>query len=156
MKHLYWCSLLLLTALPALACSYDGQFNNPFNQAYNGSLRVALATNQAITNQKFIAAKPLTGPAGLQRAQWLLKQVIPQLNSLFPQPIDVLLIDKKLWAQVRIEQEKPALTLHTASATGEYPVVLMSEATLIALSKKQITLGQASELGILTLQPASQ
>lgn len=50
----------------------------------------------------------------------------------------------------------PTLTLHTPSASGEYPVILMSETTLVALAKKQSTLAQASQLGILTLQPAIQ
>ncbi len=50
----------------------------------------------------------------------------------------------------------PTLTLHTPSASGEYPVILMSETTLVALAKKQLTLTQASQLGILTLQPAIQ
>ncbi|MCG6414401.1 hypothetical protein K6U63_12170, partial [Vibrio fluvialis] len=57
-----------LSASPlSWACSYDGQFSNPFAESYPGALDVAMATQDALNTQTISVPTKLEGEKGLRR-----------------------------------------------------------------------------------------
>ncbi|MDO6525067.1 hypothetical protein Q4519_05150 [Motilimonas sp. 1_MG-2023] len=142
--------LMALTASPlSMACSYDGLFDNPFTESYQGSFALALATQAAIKQQKLPLPGPIDNKAGLNRVTWWLKQVKPALAAQYGQNLDVLIIDKKLWSQIRTKDNALQIEIHTEPNTAQSPTILLTEASLGALAQADLTLEQAQQLGVL-------
>ncbi|MCG6401183.1 hypothetical protein [Vibrio fluvialis] len=68
-----------LSASPlSWACSYDGQFSNPFAESYPGALDVAMATQDALNTQTISVPTKLEGEKGLRRVTWWLHLLVSQ------------------------------------------------------------------------------
>ncbi|MGL4828795.1 MAG: hypothetical protein ACRCXG_05800, partial [Vibrio sp.] len=129
---------------PTLACSYDGQFNNPFAESYPNSLDVALATREAIVSKKINQPKRLSGVQGFSRAQWWLNL----LNRKWPAELGeinyIYLVDTQLWSQ----RQSGQLKIHVPAPEGAQKVLLLSEAALAALVGNDITFEEADLMKI--------
>ncbi|WP_434339890.1 hypothetical protein [Motilimonas cestriensis] len=142
--------LMALTASPlSTACTYDGLFNNPFTESYQGSFAVALATQAAIKQQKLQLPATIDNNAGLNRMTWWLKLVKPALAAQYGPNLDVLVIDKKLWSQIRTKDNALQIEIHTEPNTAQSPTILLTEASLNALAQADLTLEHAQQLGVL-------
>lgn len=130
---------------PVLACSYDGQFNNPFAESYPGSLDVALATREAIISKKINRPQKLSGVQGLARAQWWLNL----LHRKWPAELDevsyIYLVDSQLWSQ----RQSGQLKIHVPAPDDTQSVLLLSEAALAALIGNEINFEQANAMKII-------
>ncbi|WP_337917036.1 hypothetical protein [Vibrio cholerae] len=130
---------------PVLACSYDGQFNNPFAESYPGSLDVALATREAIISKKINRPQKLSGVQGFARAQWWLSL----LNRKWPAELDeisyIYLVDSQLWSQRQSGQFK----IHVPAPDETQRVLLLSETALAALVENEISFEQANAMKII-------
>lgn len=149
MKSLYVIGATLLSSLSfySQACSYDGQFNNPFAESYPGSIDVAIATYDALDSQRFSAVSPLTGTPGLQRASWWLKLMADRHSAQLESVSYIYLVDSHLWSKLETDQ---SIKVHLAPSDAKpTSVLLLSEAALNALIQKQMDFAQALELGVI-------
>ncbi|KJY81789.1 hypothetical protein TW81_15645 [Vibrio galatheae] len=139
-------ALFFITFGPTLswACSYDGQFNNPFTESYPGSLGVAISTQQAIRSQAIERPDSLLGPSGLRRASWWLK-VLVDLSPDIPEETYIYLVDSQLWS---LHQGGSQIAIHVDAPTSSEKILLISEAALHNVVSKHITLDTALKLGI--------
>ncbi|MFM2587584.1 hypothetical protein [Vibrio sp. TBV020] len=126
------------------ACSYDGQFNNPFSESYPGSLDVAIATQQAIKSQTIAAPQRLEGGQGLRRASWWLNLMV-ESNPNLPSGTYIYLVDSQLWSQYQPDKR---LAVHVSAPESTANVLLISEAALGSVISDKITLDKAEELGL--------
>lgn len=149
----YWALMFCLSAGPsgsALACGYDGQTNNPFVQAYPGSLTLAMNTQRAIQDGTLVSLPVLSGQAGLGRVTvwlWQLRSKLAQAQ--LPDSFSLYLIDSALWTRFEAAGGKVLVQSHRIPGDGE-PVLLTSEATLAALLRGDISLAQARQQGLLS------
>lgn len=147
-----WAVIGCLSAGPggsALACGYDGQYSNPFVQAYPGSLTLALHTQAAIQEGKLLTLPALSGQAGLGRVTVWLWQLRSKLDQAqLPESFSVYLIDSALWTRFEAASGKVLLQSHRVPADGE-PVLLTSETALAAMLRGELSLAKASQLGLL-------
>lgn len=136
-------------SLPLHACSYDGQFNNPFKESFPGALDIAIATQNAVTEMQLSSLKPLEGAQGLRRASWWLTVMAKQNATALESVSYIYLVDSHLWSKVADGQK---VEVHTSPTEGSEmrnaQVLLLSEAALQALVKEQVDLKQALELGV--------
>lgn len=142
-----WVLLILVslaTSLPARACSYEGQFNNPFTESFPGSLDVAIATQQAIEDG-LTPAPSLQGQQGLRQASWWLKLLAKQWKSELGSETFVYLVDSHLWSEYKADY---GMTVHTQAANTDQKVLLISEAALYHLVAKELSFTRAQQLGI--------
>ncbi|MBV1841298.1 hypothetical protein [Photobacterium ganghwense] len=137
---------LLSGAGQTLACSYDGQMNNPFTQSYPGSLNIALATRAAIENGTLTPPESLRGQPGLRRASWWLNLLARELSEHYSADIYVYLVDSHLWSRVSPDLRHPQI--HSDPAPTGSQVLLLSEATLYELVNNRLSLSQAVDIGI--------
>ncbi|TFH90433.1 hypothetical protein [Vibrio ouci] len=143
---------LLVAAFSAMAspiswaCSYDGQFTNPFSESYPGSLDVAIATQQAIRGQLIEAPQRLKGGQGLRRASWWLNLMVER-NPNLPSGTYIYLVDSQLWSQYQPDQR---LAIHVDAPNSAENVLLISEAALSSVISEKITLNKARDLGVVT------
>ncbi|WP_159651053.1 hypothetical protein [Vibrio atypicus] len=148
MKQLYPMVAIGLSSLTmaAHACTYDGQFRNPFSESYPGALDVAIATYEALDNHEIKTISTLEGTQGLRRASWWL-QVLTEKHSNKIKPVSyVYLIDSHLWSQI---DEEKRIAVHSAPVSdASHSVILLSEAALSALIHEQVSFEQAIDLGI--------
>ncbi|ELR67884.1 hypothetical protein C942_00192 [Photobacterium marinum] len=144
-------TLLLSTALItstsplSWACSYDGQFNNPFSESYPGSLDIAIATQQAIRAQSIERPQSLEGQKGLRRASWWLNLMVGLYPEL-PSDTYIYLVDSKLWSKYQSDKK---LSVHVDAPDAGAQILLISEAALHNLVIKKITFNTAIELGLI-------
>ncbi|MFB9134082.1 hypothetical protein ACFSJQ_06950 [Vibrio olivae] len=138
--------LSLLIASPASwACSYDGQFSNPFAESYPGALDVAIATQQAVKNDVIMPTKVLTGTNGLRRVTWWLK-VWGDSSPPIPSNSYIYLVDSQLWAQYK---QGKAIAVHVAPPKGGVTVVQLTETTLHSLISETLTFEHALDIGLI-------
>lgn len=143
-------SFWLLTALTtsaspfSWACSYDGQFSNPFTESYPGSLDIAIATQEAIKQQQVQRPDSLTGTPGLQRASWWLNLMVKQYPNLSPNSY-IYLVDSQLWSKYEASGK---LSIHVNPPDDGAHVLLVSEAALYNLVNHKLPLETAIELGV--------
>lgn len=148
MKSLYLLGAALVSGLGfnAQACSYDGQFNNPFAESYPGSIDVAIATYDALDTQQFSPVPPLAGSPGLRRASWWLKLMAERHTEQLESVQYIYLVDSHLWSKIDTDR---SIKVHLApSGTQAASVLLLSEAALNALIQNQMNFVQAVELGV--------
>ena len=137
-------ALMLASPQSSWACSYDGQFSNPFSESYPGSLDVAISTQEAIRSQSIEQPESLVGVNGLRRASWWLNVMV----ELYPQLLTgtyIYLVDSQLWSH---HQTNNRLAIHVATPSSDSEILLISEAALHNLVNESITLNTALELGI--------
>ncbi|MCG7587564.1 hypothetical protein [Photobacterium sp. OFAV2-7] len=151
MKPLHWLMLLSLASLGASfsvrACSYDGQFNNPFTESFPGSLDVAIATQEALELKQLETIDELKGQQGLRRASWWLKLLVKQHNSELKSVAYIYLVDSHLWSRMTIDS---SVDIHSSpTSLDQKSVLLLSEATLSALVQNKVDFKSAIELGIM-------
>ncbi|MDE1351613.1 hypothetical protein L9W80_15815 [Vibrio aestuarianus] len=137
-------ALITLASPISWACSYDGQFNNPFSESYPGSLDVAIATQQAIRDQLIETPQRLDGGQGLRRASWWLNLMVER-NPNLPSGAYIYLVDRQLWSQY---QAGNRLTIHVDAPDPSAEVMLISEAALSNVISDKMTLNQARDLGV--------
>lgn len=138
-------SVSLGTSFPLYACSYDGQFLNPFSESVPGSLDVAFATSSALNSQQLKRVETLNGQQGLRRASWWLQLMVKQHSDSLEAVQYVYLTDSHLWS--RIEQGEK-IEVHTSPTTNVESALLLSEAALFALASNQLDIEAALDLGI--------
>lgn len=144
--------ILMLSALgtaPTWACSYDGQFNNPFTESYPGSLDVVIATQNAVTDDKILRPELVKGAAGLQRSVWWLKLFVQTHQDDLPDNVNIYLADSHLWSRV---SERSKLETHTSAPEISGNVLVISEAALSNVIAKKITLEESLGMGIAIFQ----
>jgi len=151
MKSIYWLMLLSFASLSASfsirACSYDGQFNNPFTESYPGSLDVAIATQSALEHKHLEAIEELRGQRGLRRASWWLKLLVKQQGNNLESVAFIYLVDSHLWSEMTIDK---SINIHSSpTSLTQESVLLLSEATLSALVHDKVDFESAIELGII-------
>ncbi|ANU36168.1 hypothetical protein VSVS05_01041 [Vibrio scophthalmi] len=132
-------------SFPLSACSYDGQFINPFSESVPGSLDVAFATSSALNSQQLKRVETLNGQQGLRRASWWLQLMVKQHSDSLEAVQYIYLTDSHLWS--RIEQGEK-IEVHTSPADDAESVLLLSEAALFALVSDQLDMKTALNLGI--------
>ncbi len=147
-----WLLITCLSAGPggsALACGYDGQYNNPFVQAYPGSLTLAMNTQRAIQEGTLVPLPVLSGQAGLGRVTVWLWQLRSKLDQAqLADSFSIYLIDSALWTRFEAAGGKVLVQSHRVPGDGE-PVLLTSEATLAAMLRGEMSLAQARQHGLL-------
>ncbi|MGF1691094.1 hypothetical protein [Photobacterium kagoshimensis] len=140
--------LLILSLLgassAAWACSYDGQFNNPFAESYPGSLSIALATQRAISQQQITQTDKLEGQQGLRRASWWLQLFVKQI-TLLPNEVHIYLVDSQLWSKYQVGTP---LKIHSDPPPNGEVVLMLSESALDNLVSKNISITQAMRMGL--------
>lgn len=150
MKWLY--SLLttgtcLVSTFSSHACTYDGQFSNPFAESYPGSLDVAIATYDALDLNYIEPVSALDGQQGLRRVSWWLQLMSQRFSSELTTTSHIYLVDSHLWSQLTKDNQ---IKVHSSPQNvGSTNVLLLSEAALSALVNKQIGFQQALDLGII-------
>ncbi|MGF1718544.1 hypothetical protein L4D20_00700 [Vibrio kyushuensis] len=150
MKPLF--SLLLLgfatsgASFATNACSYDGQFNNPFTESFPGSLDIAIATQEALEHNHLQRIEALEGKQGLKRASWWLTLMAKDQKVDLESVTYIYLVDSHLWTKVtngnRVEVHA------TPSSATPSSVMLLSEAALQALVQDKVDLQTAVDLGV--------
>ncbi|EGR0231016.1 TPA: hypothetical protein I7730_20025 [Vibrio vulnificus] len=150
-RHLPLLGLLsLMASQPVLACSYDGQFNNPFAESYPGALDIAIATREAIDAQHITKPQRLAGSKGMARAQWWLTLLNKQWPDKAAAESYIYLVDSQLWSKRQMD----GLTIHVPPPENAQQVMLLSEAALGALINNELSYEQAHELQIVqTMTP---
>ncbi|MGF1728903.1 hypothetical protein [Photobacterium kasasachensis] len=151
MKPIFWLILLSLASLGASfsirACSYDGQFNNPFTESFPGSLDVAIATQEALEHRRLEAIEELEGQRGLRRASWWLKLMVKQHNNELESVAYIYLVDSHLWSRMTSDS---SVDIHSSpTSRNQASVLLLSEATLSALIQNKVDFKSAIALGIM-------
>ncbi|XZG69705.1 hypothetical protein ACTSKR_13750 [Chitinibacteraceae bacterium HSL-7] len=132
----------------AQACSYDGLFDNPFTEAYPGSLRVSLATRSAVEHGLFRQPLPMQGKDALARANRWLDDLRQRLDGAdIRQPIAVLLTDSGLWTRFDVSEGTVLMQSHRGAQADE-GILLTSEAALAALLAGQIEFEDARRSGL--------
>ncbi|CAM2861489.1 hypothetical protein [Vibrio rarus] len=148
---LTWMLLSLVTvigaSLPAQACSYDGQFNNPFTESFPGSLDIAIATQHAIDNNHLTKIDKLEGKQGLRRTSWWLQLMAEQHADALESVAYIYLVDIHLWSKVN--PGKPMEIHATPQVENTTSVLLLSEAALYALVYNSVDFDRATQLGII-------
>nr|WP_314901464.1 hypothetical protein [uncultured Deefgea sp.] len=158
-------ALLISSTQPVIACGYDGQINNPFTQAYPGSLSVALATRTAVEKSVINPVSPLSGQAGFDRSVRWLQQLRERLQQNgFSGSVSVLLIDSGLWSQYSDQGTQIAaatdllqsietlkLQIHAQAPSANEAVLITSEATLAALLSGEIKFENATLAGLVRM-----
>jgi len=147
-------SLMLLSlaavigaSLPVQACSYDGQFNNPFTESFPGSLDIAMATQSALEDNQLNKVDKLDGTQGLRRVSWWLKLMAEQHADELESVAYIYLVDSHLWSKVNKGSQ---IEVHTVpESDNPSSVMLLSEAALYALVHNRIDFDSASQLGII-------
>lgn len=134
-------------SLTAQACTYDGQFSNPFQESYPGALDVAIATYEAMGSEKIAGVTSLKGAPGLRRASWWLKLMGDKYANQLESISYIYLIDSHLWSKVDGNQ---SINVHSGpnSELTSHSVLLLSEAALQALIQGQLSFDQALRLGV--------
>lgn len=127
------------------ACSYDGQFSNPFTQSYPGSIEVAIATQHAVLGRQLANPEALPGNQGLRRVTWWLQLIADQEPTL-PEKAYIYLVDSHLWSQVTANS---SIDIHVPEPTAAGQVFLMSEAALQAVVTNKLSLREAQALGVI-------
>jgi len=127
------------------ACSYDGQFNNPFTESYPGALNVAIVTQQAIEQQSIVAPPPLEGSKGLRRVTWWLN-LLEKMSLNLPKGTYIYLVDSQLWSQYETPNH---IAIHVQPPKDKSKVVQLTEATLHNLINKRLTYKQALDLELI-------
>ncbi|MDW6017533.1 hypothetical protein SBW85_07050 [Vibrio plantisponsor] len=135
---------LIFTSPLSWACSYDGQFSNPFTESYPGALDVAIATQQALKSNLITSPPSLSGGQGLRRVTWWL-QLMAKMPIDIPNGTYIYLVDSQLWSQYKSTN---SIDIHVIPPSDEAIVVQMTETTLHNLVNKKITFLQAKELGL--------
>ncbi|MGC9404496.1 hypothetical protein [Vibrio genomosp. F10] len=134
------------TSLPVQACSYDGQFNNPFTESFPGSLDIAIATQNALEENHVKQVDALDGKQGLRRVSWWLKLMAKQHSSALESVSYIYLVDSHLWSKVTQGNQ---LDIHSSpTSQAKLSVMLLSEAALNALIEDDLDLQGAIDLGI--------
>ncbi|MFW7525467.1 hypothetical protein ACODM8_15210 [Vibrio ostreicida] len=134
------------TSFVTRACTYDGQFRNPFAESYPSSIDVAISTFDALNTGRIQDVKPLKGQQGLTRASWWLKLFINKYENELKSVTYIYLIDSHLWSKVSRDNR---LDIHIPTPFMEKePVLLLSEAALNALVNGNVDLNGAKILGI--------
>ncbi len=140
-------SASLLFASPLIwACSYDGQFSNPFKESYPGALDVAIATQQAIDQNLITSPKHFSGNKGLRRVTWWLK-LMAKLPLDLPNNAYIYLVDSQLWSQYQSDQ---TLQIHVSPPQNPEVIIQLTEATLHSLINNELTFEQAQNLGLIS------
>lgn len=143
-KLLAVAALAMLASPISWACSYDGQFTNPFSESYPGALDIAISTQQAIRSESIELPQYLEGQQGLRRASWWLQVMAKQSQGL-PDVTYIYLVDSQLWSKYQAGKQ---VMVHVNKPTGEVPVLLLSEAALHNLVNNDLTIDTAKSLGI--------
>ncbi|NAW82157.1 hypothetical protein CAG69_08915 [Vibrio sp. V43_P6S15P86] len=153
MKLMLACiTVLYLLASPfSWACSYDGQFSNPFAESYPGSLSVAIATQEALDSKSIVLPSQLDGGKGLRRVSWWL-QLFTSRHSGSLKGLNIYLIDSQLWSKLDNEGK---LIIHTNAPSDRQKVLLLTETTLHNLVSEKLTLHEAKYLGLVTVDEGS-
>ncbi|USD43799.1 hypothetical protein J4N42_16675 [Vibrio sp. SCSIO 43135] len=141
--------ILTCCAAPAsLACSYDGQFSNPFAESYEGALDVAIATQQAINSQSLHPTTIAAGKQGLRQVSWWLT-VWTKQGPIQPDTF-VYLVDSQLWSHFTSDSQ---MQIHSDAPTAkDSRVVMLSEAALDNLVKDNVSFDRALSLGIVSVR----
>ena len=87
-------------SLPLQACSYDGQFNNPFKESFPGALDIAIATQEAVSEKQLEHLQLLDGAQGLRRVSWWLTLMAKQNTTALESVSYIYLVDSHLWSKV--------------------------------------------------------
>ncbi|WP_242616662.1 hypothetical protein [Vibrio vulnificus] len=125
------------------ACSYDGQFNNPFTESFPGSLDIAMATHDAFAQKLLENIETLEGKQGLRRASWWLKLMAKQKRDDLQSVSYIYLIERHLWTKVSSDQN---IEIHVSPISAKpSSVMLISEAALQALAQGKVNIGKAIE-----------
>lgn len=128
------------------ACSYDGQFNNPFTESFPGSLDIAMATQDALAQNFLEGIETLEGKQGLRRASWWLKLMAKKQQVNLQSVSYIYLVDSHLWTKLSPDQK---IKIHVSPVSAKpSSVMLISEAALQALAKGKMNIGKAVELGV--------
>ncbi|WP_238322307.1 hypothetical protein [Vibrio mexicanus] len=101
---------MILMSSPSWACSYDGQFSNPFTESYPGALDVAIATQKAIRTSAISKPSELTGSKGLRRASWWISLMVEQYQRCQVAPISILSI-AICGLSMRLENESLSMSM---------------------------------------------
>ncbi|ELH0894952.1 hypothetical protein Q2Y23_002747 [Vibrio fluvialis] len=134
-----------LSASPlSWACSYDGQFSNPFAESYPGALDVAMATQEALNTQTISVPTKLEGEKGLRRATWWLHLLVSQ-NSDALMDSYIYLVDSQLWAHYDANSK---LTVHSLPPEANQKVMQLTEIALHNIVSKKLSLKHAEKLGL--------
>ncbi|MDA0147966.1 hypothetical protein [Vibrio sp. LaRot3] len=133
-------------SVSAVACSYDGQFSNPFTESLDGSLDVAFATREALDSKRLSSLEPIEGQKGLRRASWWLTLMVKEYQKELHSIGYIYLIDSHLWSKLGGSQR---IKIHSSPEdTRQAKVLLVSEATLYAIVSNELELNNAIELGL--------
>lgn len=138
-------SVILFASPVSWACSYDGQFSNPFSESYPGSLDVAIATQEAIRSNSISLPPKLQSTQGLRRVTWWLN-LMAKMQLELPEGAYVYLVDSQLWSQL---QPNHQITVHVPPPQDQSNVIQLTEITLHNLINKQISYEEAKHLGII-------
>ena len=141
--------LIFLEAIPASwACSYDGQFSNPFAESYEGALDVAIATQQAVNAETLQPSSTIEGAKGLRQVSWWLKLWVEK--ETIPSDTFIYLVDSQLWSH---HTENNQLLVHSGVPQNEQSqVILLSETALDNLVQERVSFDSAVDLGIVLVR----
>ena len=138
----------LSTSPISWACSYDGQFANPFSESYPGALDVALATQQALNAKTIPKLSKLEGEEGLRRASgWL--QLLTEAYSTELKGAYIYIVDNQLWSKM---DSSDNLIIHSQPPESNETAFLLTEVTLHSIVSKQLSWKEAEKLGLVITQ----
>lgn len=138
--------LSVLVACSSWACSYDGQFNNPFTESYPGSLDVVIATQKALANNQIERPDRLDGLPGMQRVTWWLKLFVKNNREVLPDEGYIYLVDSHLWSKFT---KAGKLEIHAPAPDDQHHVLVVSEYALSNLVSDHISYDRSKQLGII-------
>ncbi|ABI40130.1 conserved hypothetical protein [Shewanella sp. MR-4] len=126
------------------ACSYDGQFANPFSESYPGALDVAMATQQALNAKTISELSKLEGEEGLRRASgWL--QLLADEYSAELKGAYIYIVDNQLWSKLDTNNK---LVIHSQPPEINQKVFLLTEVSLHSIVSKRLSWQEAEKLGL--------
>jgi hypothetical protein len=150
--------ILALNISPLLACVYDGA-GGP-SEVDPAAISVAFASNIAINDGDLAAIPVLIGQDALQRSQYWLAQLRELLEEQgVTGKLHIYLVEAGLWSSVDEynglagyslleEAQRLKLRTHTLPPQGGERILIVSEAALAAMVKRQISLEHAQRIGI--------
>ncbi|MEK1905215.1 MAG: hypothetical protein AAAB13_05510 [Pseudomonas sp.] len=148
-------ALLLGSASPAGACSFDGLALD-LATAHPDSLDVAIAMQGAYEQRRIPKPIPLPGGFGLRRVLQVLGKLNEALNRTPGQDgFHLLLIESGLWVRYRAEGNSLRAEPHVARPSPDEPTVITGEGVLLALQQGRFSLDDALAIGLLRIRAPS-
>jgi hypothetical protein len=152
-------AVMLSCSLPAFSCSLEPTINGGFTISYPGSLKVAVAVADARTKGLLppVNKEAITNEIRLQQMLTDLRHLQVRLNEArnkIPEdnatPFSVVLVGPGLWSHFHITTAGVQAHYHTNGPLDDKAVVLTHATALRAMLEGNLSIEQATELGLIT------